>query len=140
MRATKPLVLGGSIIEGLEIEFKGGRATRIDADKNAEILRGYCDRDEGASRLGEVALVDGDGRIGKLGTTFFDTLLDENAASHIALGSSYGMCLDGDDDRDRINLSRIHVDFMIGSNEVVVTGVDGDGDRTPLLASGEWQL
>ena len=68
------------------------------------------------------------------------TLLDENAASHIALGSSYGMCLDGDDDRDRINLSRIHVDFMIGSNEVVVTGVDGDDDRTPLLASGEWQL
>jgi aminopeptidase len=140
VRATKPLVLGGSIIEGLEVEFKGGKAIRIDADKNAEILRGYCERDEGASRLGEVALVDGEGRIGKLGTTFFDTLLDENAASHIALGSSYGMCLDGDDDRERINLSRIHVDFMIGSHDVVVTGVDGDGGRAALLANGEWQL
>ena len=140
VRATKPLVLGGSIIEGLEVEFKGGKAIRIDADKNAEILRGYCDRDEGASRLGEVALVDGDGRIGKLGTTFFDTLLDENAASHIALGSSYGMCLDGDDDRDRINLSRIHVDFMIGSHDVVVTGLDGDGGRSEVLSEGRWAI
>ncbi len=140
VRATKPLVLGGSIIEGLEVEFKGGKATRIDAEKNAEILRGYCERDEGASRLGEVALVDGEGRIGKLGTTFFDTLLDENAASHIALGSAYGMCLDGDDDRDRINLSRIHVDFMIGSHEMSVTGVGADGTRTPVLMADEWQL
>jgi len=140
VRATKPLVLGGSIIEGLEVEFKGGKATRIDAEKNAEILRGYCERDEGASRLGEVALVDGEGRIGKLGTTFFDTLLDENAASHIALGSAYGMCLDGDDDRDRINLSRIHVDFMIGAHEMSVTGVGADGTRTPVLMADEWQL
>ncbi len=138
--ATKPLVLGGSIISGLVVEFKDGKAVRIDADQNAEILRGYCERDEGASRLGEVALVDGDGRIGKLGTTFFDTLLDENAASHIALGSAYGMCLDGDGDREKINLSRIHVDFMIGSAEVVVSGINGDGGRTELLAAGEWQL
>ena len=140
VRATKPLVLGGSIIEGLEVEFKDGKAIRIDADKNAEILRGYCERDEGASRLGEVALVDGEGRIGKLGTTFFDTLLDENAASHIALGSSYGMCLDGDDDRGRLNLSRIHVDFMIGSHDVVVTGVDGDGGRSEVLSEGRWAI
>jgi len=138
VRATKPLVLGGSIIEGLEVEFREGRAIRIDAEKNAEILRGYCERDEGASRLGEVALVDGDGRIGKLGTTFFDTLLDENAASHIALGSAYGMCLDGDDDRERINLSRIHVDFMIGSQEMVVSGIGGDGSRSEVLREGRW--
>jgi aminopeptidase len=138
VRATKPLVLGGSIIEGLEVEFSEGHAIRIDADKNAEILRGYCERDEGASRLGEVALVDGEGRIGKLGTTFFDTLLDENAASHIALGSAYGMCLDGDDDRERINLSRIHVDFMIGSQEMVVSGVDSAGSRSEVLREGRW--
>jgi aminopeptidase len=138
VRATKPLVLGGSIIEGLEVEFREGHAIRIDADKNAEILRGYCERDEGASRLGEVALVDGDGRIGKLGTTFFDTLLDENAASHIALGSAYGMCLDGDDDRERINLSRIHVDFMIGSQEMIVSGVDSAGSRSEVLREGRW--
>ena len=89
VRATKPLVIGGSIIRGLEVEFRDGRAVRIDADEGADVLRGYAARDEGASRLGEVALVDGDGRIGKLDTVFFDTLLDENAASHIALGESY---------------------------------------------------
>ena len=86
VRATKPLVIGGSIIRGLEVEFRDGRAVRIDADEGADVLRAYAARDEGASRLGEVALVDGDGRIGKLETVFFDTLLDENAASHIALG------------------------------------------------------
>ena len=81
MRATKPLVVGGSIIKGLEVEFRDGRAVRIDADEGAEVLRGYAARDEGAARLGEVALVDGEGRIGTLETVFFDTLLDENAAS-----------------------------------------------------------
>ncbi len=94
VRSTKPLSLGGSIIRGLEVEFREGRAVRIDADENAEVLRGYAAKDEGAARLGEVALVDREGRIGKLGTTFFDTLLDENAASHIALGSAYAMCLE----------------------------------------------
>ena len=83
VRATKPLVLGGSIIRGLEVEFREGRAVRIDADENAEVLRSYCG-DENANRLGETALVDGDGRIGVLDTVFFDTLLDENAASHRA--------------------------------------------------------
>ena len=81
VRATKPLVIGGSIIRGLEVEFRDGRAVRIDAEESADVLRGYAARDEGASRLGEVALVDGEGRIGKLETVFFDTLLDENAAS-----------------------------------------------------------
>src|SRR5258708_29648313 len=80
VRATKPLVIGGSIIKGLEVEFRDGRAVRIDADEGADVLRGYVARDEGASRLGEVALVDGEGRIGKLDTVFFDTLLDDNPA------------------------------------------------------------
>ena len=91
MRATKPLVVGGSIIRGLEVEFRDGRAVRIDADEGADVLRAYAARDEGAARLGEVALVDGDGRIGALDTVFFDTLLDENAASHIALGEAYAI-------------------------------------------------
>src|SRR3954462_3038539 len=86
VRATKPLVVAGSIVRGLEVEFRDGRAVRIDAEEGADLLRGYAARDEGASRLGEVALVDGQGRVGKLETVFFDTLLDENAASHIALG------------------------------------------------------
>ncbi len=140
VRSTKPLVVGGSIIRGLEVEFRGGRAVRIDAEENAEVLRGYAAKDEGAARLGEVALVDREGRIGQSGTVFFDTLLDENAASHIALGSAYAMCLEGEDDVARINRSQIHVDFMIGSEDVTVSGVTSDGTAVPVLAGGDWAL
>jgi aminopeptidase len=139
VRATKPLVLGGSIIRGLEVEFRDGRAVRIDADENAEVLRSYATRDADANRLGEVALVDGEGRIGRLDTVFFDTLLDENAASHIALGHAYQMCVD-DSEADKVNDSTIHVDFMIGSPEVRVSGVAADGTETPVLVEGAWQV
>src|SRR3954454_6033344 len=139
VRATKPLVLGGSIIRGLEVEFRDGRAVRIDADENAEVLRSYAQRDENANRLGETALVDGDGRIGALDTVFFDTLLDENAASHIALGHAYQMCVEGSD-VEKVNDSTIHVDFMIGSPEVRVLGLDADGNETPVLVQGAWQV
>jgi aminopeptidase len=139
VRATKPLVLGGSIIRGLEVEFRDGRAVRIDADENAEVLRSYAERDENADRLGETALVDGDGRIGALDTVFFDTLLDENAASHIALGHAYQMCVD-ESEWDKVNDSTIHVDFMIGSPEVAVHGIAADGSETPVLVGGAWQV
>jgi aminopeptidase len=139
VRATKPLVIGGSIIRGLEVEFRDGRAVRIDADEGADVLRAYAARDEGASRLGEVALVDGDGRIGKLETVFFDTLLDENAASHIALGESYRFTA-GEADEKRLNHSSIHVDFMIGGDDVSVTGVTTGGEDVPVLRDGAWQL
>jgi aminopeptidase len=139
VRATKPLVVAGSIIRGLEVEFRDGRAVRIDADEGAEVLRAYAARDEGASRLGEVALVDGDGRIGRLGTTFFDTLLDENAASHIALGQAYSFTA-GEEDRDRLNRSGIHVDFMIGGDDVDVTGIADDGSEVPVLRGGAWRI
>jgi aminopeptidase len=139
VRATKPLVVAGSIIRGLEVEFRDGRAVRIDADEGADVLRGYAARDEGASRLGEVALVDGEGRIGRLGTVFFDTLLDENAASHIALGQSYAFTA-GEDDRERLNRSAIHVDFMIGGDDVAVSGVTESGGEVPVLSGGAWQL
>ncbi|QEC47353.1 aminopeptidase [Baekduia soli] len=140
VRATKPLVLGGSIIRGLEVEFREGRAVRIDAEEGAEVLRSYAARDETADRLGEAALVDGDGRIGALDTVFFDTLLDENAASHIALGHAYAMCVEDPADEARINQSSIHVDFMIGSPEVRVLGVGTDGAETPVLTDGAWQV
>jgi aminopeptidase len=139
VRATKPLVLGGSIIRGLEVEFRDGRAVRIDAAEGADVLRSYAARDEGASRLGEVALVDGEGRIGALDTVFFDTLLDENAASHIALGHAYTLCVD-EADAARVNTSSIHVDFMIGSPEVRVLGVTREGSEVPVLVDGAWQL
>jgi aminopeptidase len=139
VRATKPLVLGGSIIRGLEVEFRAGRVQRLDAEEGADVLRAYVARDEGAARLGEVALVDADGRIGALDTTFFDTLLDENAASHIALGQAYAITA-GEEDHPRLNASAIHIDFMIGSDEVAVTGVDGAGAEVPVLTAGAWQL
>jgi aminopeptidase len=140
VRATKPLFLGGSIIRGLEVEFAGGRVVRIDADENADVLRGYTKRDEGAARLGEVALVDGQGRIGPLGTVFYDTLFDENAASHIALGSAYTFALEAEEDVARANVSQIHVDFMIGGDDVAVYGRRADGTEVPVLVRGDWQL
>ena len=140
VRSTKPLELHGTIIRGLRVRFEGGRAVEFDADENADVLAGQASRDEGSSRLGEVALVDGEGRIGPLDTVFYDTLLDENAASHIALGSAYRFTVDDEADRDRANVSQIHVDFMIGSPEVNVTGVTREGDRVPVLVEGRWQV
>jgi aminopeptidase len=139
VRSTRPLVLGGTVIEGLRVRFEGGRAVEIDADAGGEALRAQVSLDEGASRLGEVALVDGSGRIGRLGTTFYDTLLDENAASHIALGNAYVFTVD-QADRGRANLSEIHVDFMIGADDVAVTGITADGEHLPVLHEGSWQL
>ena len=140
VRSTKPLVLGdGTIIRGLEVRFEGGRAVEIDAEQGAGVMRGRAAFDEGAARLGEVALVDREGRIGRLGTVFYDTLLDENAASHIALGNGYEEGL-SDEDRQRSNRSSIHIDFMIGSDEVAVTGITRDGQRVPVMREGSWQI
>jgi aminopeptidase len=95
--------------------------------------------DEGGLRLGELALVDRGGRIGSLGTVFFDTLLDENAASHVALGSGFAFAVD-EEDVDRVNRSGAHIDFMIGSPELEVDGVTASGERVPVLRGGDWQI
>jgi aminopeptidase len=139
VRSTKPLVVGGTIIRGLRVRFEGGRAVSIEADEGGELLAHYVQRDEGAARLGEVALVDAAGRIGPLDTVFYDTLIDENAASHVALGSAYEFTA-GEEDRERINHSQIHIDFMIGSPEVDVTGVTAAGERVPVLRGGTWRI
>jgi aminopeptidase len=138
--ATKPLDIAGSLVTGLRVRFEGGRAVEIDADANADALRGRCAVDEGASRLGEVALVDRESRIGQLGRTFFTTLLDENAASHLALGDGYSSPIGDDADLPRINESAVHIDFMIGSDDVSVTGTTKSGDRVPILRGGSWQI
>jgi len=138
--ATMPLELSGSIIDGIRIEFAGGRAVKIDASSGADALRAVAARDEGASRLGEIALVDGEGRIGPLGRVFYDTLIDENAASHIALGSGYEHPVDDPAERQRINKSKVHVDFMIGSPELDVDGITRDGEHVRVLHSGAWQV
>jgi aminopeptidase len=139
VRATKPLQLAGATIEELSVRFEGGRAVQIDADKGADVLRSMSGHDEGACRLGEVALVDGSGRIGPLDTVFYDTLLDENAASHLALGQAFQFAV-GEEDRERTNTSMVHIDFMIGGDDVDVTGLTSDGARVPVLRGGVWQL
>jgi aminopeptidase len=139
VRATLPLEYVGSIIRGIEVRFEGGRAVSIEAEQGGDVLRTAAARDAGAARLGEVALVDRAGRIGPLGTVFYDTLLDENAASHIALGSAYTFAID-ESDWPRANVSDIHIDFMIGSNDVAVTGITASGDRIPVLRGGDWQI
>jgi aminopeptidase len=138
--ATMPLELYGSYMNGIRIEFEGGRAVKADADEGADALRATIAKDEGASRLGEIALVDKEGRIGPLRTVFYETLLDENAASHIALGNAYTFPVEDEADRERVNKSDIHVDFMIGSNELDVDGITRDGDRVPVLRGGSWQI
>ncbi|HEY8774263.1 MAG TPA: aminopeptidase [Gaiellaceae bacterium] len=140
VRSTKPLVLAdGTIIRGLEVRFEGGRAVEFNAEQGAGVMRGRAAFDDGAARLGEVALVDREGRIGRLGTVFYDTLLDENAASHIALGDGFDEGL-SDEDQQRRNRSSIHIDFMIGGDEVAVTGITRDGECVPVLRDGSWQI
>ena len=139
VRATKPLDIAGTIIEGLTVRFENGRVVEIDARSGADVLRERAARDEGASRLGEVALVDREGRIGPLGTVFYNTLLDENAASHIALGNGYEVGV-AEEDVARVNRSEIHLDFMIGGDDVEVTGITQDGDEMPVLRDGAWQI
>jgi aminopeptidase len=138
--ATMPLELYGSIIEGIRVEFEGGRAAKIDADTGGDALRAVASRDDGASRLGEIALVDGEGRIGPLGRVFYDTLIDENAASHIALGGAYDHPIEDPAEKARINQSVVHVDFMIGSPELNVDGITVDGSTVPVLRDGAWQV
>jgi aminopeptidase len=138
--ATRPLEVYGALLEGIRVEFAGGRAVKIDADRGADTLRAIAAKDDGASRLGELALVDGEGRIGPLGTVFYETLLDENAASHIALGHGYALGVEDPGELPRVNDSSVHVDFMIGSPELDVDGVTREGDTVPLLRSGAWQM
>lgn len=138
--ATKPLDVMGSLVTGLRVRFEGGRAVEIDAGTNADALRARCATDEGAVRLGEVALVDRESRIGRLGRTFYTTLLDENAASHIAFGDAYASAVADPADVPRINASGVHIDFMIGSDEVDVTGTTKAGAVVPLLRGGAWQV
>jgi aminopeptidase len=138
--STKPLVLlDGTIIRGLQVRFENGRAVGIDAEENAEALRSQVAIDDGALCLGELALVDRQGRIGPLGTVFYETLLDENATSHIALGNGFPFLVE-EPDVARVNTSATHIDFMVGSPELAVDGVTATGERVPVLRGGDWQI
>jgi aminopeptidase len=138
--ATKPLEYAGSLIDGIRVRFEQGRAVEIDADTNADVLRAAAAKDDGAAYLGEVALVDRSGRIGALETIFWNTLLDENAASHIAFGQGIPFVVEDETDRAKVNSSEVHVDFMIGRSDVDVDGLTRSGDAVPILRSGDWQI
>jgi aminopeptidase len=138
--STKPLLVSGRTISGLRMRFDGGRAVQVDADEGAELMRELVGRDEYANRLGEVALVDSSGRIGRSGLVFHDTLFDENAASHIAVGGGFSHLTADEQTAARVNASGIHTDFMIGGPEVTVTGTTRDGRELPVLVHQDWAL
>jgi aminopeptidase len=138
-RATRPREIDGTMISGFTLQFESGRLTGLGDGPNVAVLDAYARRDDGASRLGELALVDATSRVGALGRVFYDTLIDENAASHVALGQGFAWAA-GAEDAGRINQSEIHLDLMIGSAEVDVDGITADGGVVPLLRAGEWQM
>ncbi|GAC1338583.1 MAG: aminopeptidase [Acetobacteraceae bacterium] len=145
VRSTKPLSYQGTLIQDIEVRFEAGKIVHSSARTGAEVLERVLGTDEGARRLGEVALVPHSSPISASGLLFFNTLFDENAASHIALGQSYRTCLEGGTAASDTELaergansSLIHIDWMIGSGEVNVDGVSADGAREPVMRGGEW--
>jgi aminopeptidase len=145
VRSTKPLSYGGTVIENFELTFAGGRVVRVAAERGQAVLQQLVDTDAGAARLGELALVPHGSPVAQSGLLFYNTLFDENAASHVALGSAYKFTMSGgenmDDDafeRAGGNRSAVHVDFMIGSSALDVDGVLSGGTSEPLMRKGEW--
>jgi aminopeptidase len=140
VRLTRPALVGGRLIHEVTLEFRGGRVAAIEGPPGVQALREFVARDDGASRLGELALVDASSRVGQLGKTFGVILLDENAVSHVALGFGFPELVADDDDRDKVNRSAVHLDVMVGSDEIAVTGLDRDGRQHALLRRGEWAM
>ncbi|MDE3188834.1 MAG: aminopeptidase [Acidobacteriota bacterium] len=143
--ASKPLSYQGTMIEGIQVRFEHGRIVEARATRGQEVLQNLIGTDEGARRLGEVALVPHSSPIAHSGLTFFNTLFDENAASHIALGQAYSSCVrDGDKLTPEqlaakgANDSLIHVDWMIGSSKLDIDGITASGAAEPLMRNGEW--
>ncbi|HWA20502.1 MAG TPA: aminopeptidase [Devosia sp.] len=145
VRSTKPLSHNGSLIEDIAVRFEEGRIVDVKASKGLDVLVKAMDTDEGGRRLGEVALVPHSSPISASGILYYNTLFDENAASHIALGQCYSKCFTNGDkitpeevEKQGGNKSLIHIDWMIGSAEIDVDGIGQDGSVTPVMRKGEW--
>ena len=139
IRSSRPLVLDGDIIEGLQLTVKDGKIVDVRADKGACIVRGQLEVDDRAAYFGELALVDGTSRVGQTHTTFFDTLYDENATCHIAYGFGVPEVFD-DEPGEGMNMSNVHTDFMVGGPELAVDGITKDGRTVAILREDIWQL
>ena len=141
--ASKPLSARGQLIGGIRVRFEGGKAVEVSAEQGEATLRQLLDTDEGAARLGEIALVPASAPVAQTGTLFLNTLFDENAASHIALGRCYPTNVGHGENPEALlaaggNDSLIHVDWMIGTPETDVDGITADGTREALMRGGEW--
>lgn len=143
--ATFPLSYGGTLIEDFQVTFENGRITKVTAKKGEAALQKLVDTDEGSHRLGEVALVPASSPIGQRGHLFYNTLYDENASCHIAIGRAYRFTLTGGEELNDEeftaaggNVSLQHVDFMIGSSKMDIDGINKDGTREPVMRQGEW--
>jgi len=143
--STRPLSYAGTIIDGMKFTFKDGKVVDFSAEEGEEVLRTLLDTDEGARRLGEIALVPDPSPISQSGITFFNTLFDENASNHLALGSAYAFSIEGGTQMSEeeliaagLNRSNVHVDFMVGSPEMNIDGIRKDGTRVPIFRNGDW--
>jgi aminopeptidase len=139
IRSTRPFPLSGQIVRGLELTFEGGRAVEVEAETGAELVRSHFATLENADRLGELALVTKESRVGQTGTLFYDVLFDENATCHIAYGAGFPFVVDGEPG-EGLNVAHTHVDFMVGGPELEVDLVLADGTEMPLIRNEEWQL
>jgi len=143
--STKPLSHQGALIDEIQVRFENGKITNAKASKGEEVLLKILDSDEGARRLGEVALVPNSSPISQSGLLFYNTLFDENAACHIALGQCYSKCFKGEENLSEKeilkrggNSSMIHIDWMIGSRHIDIDGINSDGSRVAVFRKGEW--